>query len=214
LLCWSYAGPCAPSLRAQGSHTRAGAEDPHTDAQSRGKSHAQAGSTQEPEQAMPPTTCSPAESYPAQALAQPSLILPPAQTPTQTPAQVPDTQTPPAPLSPHADNPLMQVPQTDSELREELVKEKEKLFSSRPATYPTPPSPPKHASFTHPLSPPPPPPSPSQSDLHLSDSEATLRAIKEARRAHLEEELRWAQQAIRNRKEHLKLMKRMRKSNI
>lgn len=39
--------------------------------------------------------------------------------------------------------------------------------------------------------------------------EETLQTIKEARRAHLEEELMWARLAIKDRKAHLRLMKRL-----
>lgn len=76
-----------------------------------------------------------------------------------------------------------------------------------------PPQPPVKRNYFHHLSPPPLPPSILDLPNGNSNSES-LQAIKEARRKHLEEELKWAQQAIKTRKEHLKLMRRMKKLNL
>ena len=220
VLCWPCVGPCAPTSRTHEHDTRAGVEDQPT--------ATYAEPLQEPEQVIPATqpleqvqdlsahaspayivsAHAPARSSPAQPSpvhAAPPTCPPPAQL---SPAQPSPAQLSPAQPSPAQPSPAQPSPVQPSPLQS-LPTGSYPQHKNTSLPHPVPSTPAKYHFQSSPLSPP-----PSQLDPHLPDSEAALRAIKEARWAHLEEELVWVQQAIKNRKDHLKLMKRMKKSKF
>eukprot|EP00026_Physarum_polycephalum_P014462 Phypoly_transcript_14976.p1 GENE.Phypoly_transcript_14976~~Phypoly_transcript_14976.p1 ORF type:complete len:252 (-),score=62.76 Phypoly_transcript_14976:22-777(-) len=200
LLCWPRAGPCAPLLSAQELDTL---QDPTTSPRAELRTQElDADAQPSQEQEVPSVLVSPTE-ISSQTPAQLPIQAPtqaPAQVPVQVPAQV-FAQPAQAPAQvPAQASVLAHAPPVLSSVAEPNVdrsKPDEKRFPPRSG-----PNFPEAEAILP------------EAESSAPDPEATLRAIKEARRAHLEEELRWALRAIKNRKEHLKLMKRMKKSNF
>lgn len=239
LLSWPHTGPCAPALRTQhDAHAlvaaiqRAEPVTARVEASKHEKPLLQDAVRVVPPQSstaqsvtpaqlpeVPPTQASRAQaplSRTSHALAA-STPTPPQATPPNAPAQTLQTSPPqvsPVQLSsPQVPVQIFPAFSSVSETSRDAIKEPEKRTPplQHPTTHSTSPTRQRHTSLSH-------PPSLSasllQPDLPPPESEATLRAIKDARRAHLEEELTWAKQAIKNRKEHLKLMKRMKKADL